>query len=106
MIGTVALWIAAAIVASTSNDPTGQISGWIVIFSALTLLSGIVGLLVVRPMVGPRARVLEQQPGYYDKLVELRNVHPAFVAALNQMHALRAGQYASGQNSPSLPGSN
>jgi len=38
-------------------------------------------------------------PGYRDKLIELRNVHPAFVAAVTHIHQARA-------NVPHPPGSN
>jgi hypothetical protein len=54
-------------------------------------------------LVGPRGKVMEQQPGYYDKLVELRKVHPNFVAAVNQVHQARATQYVSMQARPDLP---
>jgi hypothetical protein len=49
------------------------------------------------------------QPGYYDKLVEIRNVHPAFVAAVTQILQARAQQYVSTQpqaNAPLPPGPN
>jgi hypothetical protein len=110
LIGTVALWVVAAIVGSSSNnDTTGAIAAAMVILSLLTLLAGIVGLLVVRPLIGPRATVMEQQPGQYDRLVRLRRVHPAFVAAVNQIHQARAAQYASmpppAPNLPLPPGS-
>jgi hypothetical protein len=67
--------------------------------AALSFVGFVVGYLVVRPLVGPRATVMEQQPGYYDKLVELRNVHPAFVTAVNEVHQQRAA------NLPQMPGS-
>lgn len=73
------------------------------ILSLLFLLAGMVGLLVIRPLVGPRAKVMEQQPGQYDRLVELRRIHPAFVAAVNQMHQARAAYYASMQPPAGLP---
>jgi hypothetical protein len=96
----VLLFIAAAIVGSNTNDQTGStITFSLVMLAALSFVGFVVGYLVVRPLVGPRATVMEQQPGYYDKLVELRNVHPAFVTAVNQVHQQRAA------NLPQMPGS-
>lgn len=104
LIGTVALWVLAAIVGSSSSDQTtGAIAALIVIFSAVTLLAGIIGLLVVRPLVRPRGKVMEQLPGQPDKLVELSRLHPVFVAAVNQMHAAQASQYASMQPAGQVP---
>jgi hypothetical protein len=61
------------------------------------------------PLVSPRAKVIVQ-PGYYDKLVEIRNVHPAFVAAVIQAHQARAAQYVAAPLQaappPLPPGSN
>jgi hypothetical protein len=104
VVGTVALWVLAAIVGNSSNDATtGAIAAVMVILSLLTLLAGIVGLLVVRPLIGPRATVMEQPPGQFDRLVQLRRVHPAFVTAVNQIHQARAAQYASMQPAQSVP---
>jgi hypothetical protein len=100
MIGAVALWIVVPIAAVASIDATdpnaGTVAGLSLLLGALLLVVGLIGRLVVTPLVCPRARVT-QPPGYYDKLVEIRNVHPAFVAAVNQMHQARAAQYAAVQ---------
>jgi hypothetical protein len=74
-----------------------------VILSLVTLFAGIVGLLVVRPLIGPRATVMERQSAQFDRLVELRRVHPVFVAAVNQIHQARAAQYAARQAAQNLP---
>jgi hypothetical protein len=105
--GTVVLWILAAIVAGSSSDQTtGAIAAGLVILSLVTLVAGGVGVYMIRPLVRPRGKVMEQRPGQFDKLVELHNVHPAFVAAVNQIHEARAAQYAAisaGPNPPTLP---
>lgn len=65
--------------------------------------------VVLRSRVGPTAKILGPLPGYHDWLIELRRVHPAFVTAVNQRHALRAAQLAAMQapaNAPLPPGSN
>ena len=104
LIGTVVLWIVAAIVAAGSSDQTtGAIAAGLVILSLVTLLAGGVGIYVIRPLVRPRGKVMEQQPGQLDKLVELRRLHPVFVAAVNQMHEARAAQYAALQSQAPIP---
>jgi hypothetical protein len=56
------------------------------------ILVGLIGLLVVRRTLGPTAKILEPQPGHYQSLIELRNVHPAFVASVHQLQQMRAQQ--------------
>jgi hypothetical protein len=72
----------------------------------LVLVGAIIASLVVRLAIGPKAFVMEPYPGYNDKLVELRNLHPAFVAAVHRRNAERAAQHAPAPGSPSLPQSN
>lgn len=107
---TFVLWIAAAIVGLGSNDPTAStIAGVLLIVGILTVIAGVAGRLVISRIAGPRAKVMERQAGQYDQVVELRNVHPAFVMAVNQLHSARASHYASltgDPNRPLLPGSN
>jgi len=59
--------------------------------------------------MAPRARLQRCLDGqsaavgrYYDKLVEIRNLNPAFVAAVNQIQQARAAQYAAMQ-APAIP---
>jgi Na+-transporting methylmalonyl-CoA/oxaloacetate decarboxylase gamma subunit len=98
------IWMAAAIIGLPTNDATlntiGVVLFWI---GMLAFVVGLIGRLVVTPLVGPRAKVRDQQPGYYDKIVELRNVNPAFVAAVNQAHQARAAGYAPIPRAPSPP---
>ena len=112
IIGSFALWTLVAIAAIAgfdAGDPNaGTIGGVILLIGILLLVGGLVGRLVVTPLVCPRGKVT-LHPGYPDKLVEIRNVHPAFVAAVTQIHQARAQQYASMQapaNVPLPPGSN
>ena len=60
-------------------------------FSAL--FGGFVGMLLGRRAV-PQLKLLERHPGHYESMVELANVHPAFVAAVQQLQLARATQYA------------
>jgi hypothetical protein len=92
-----ALWtivpIAAGFNVDSADTNAAVIAGLIYVVGAVVLIAGLVGRLVVMPLVSPRAKVIVQ-PGYYDKLVEMRNVHPAFVAAVNQAQQARAAHYA------------
>ncbi len=105
-----AIWMAAAIIGLPTNDTTLNSIGAVLFFIGLLVFAfGLIGRLVITRLVGPRAKVREQQPGYYDKVVELRNVNPAFVAAVNQAHRVRAAGYTSIPQAPSppfLPGTN
>jgi len=69
----------------------------------LFLVAGLIGRLVVTPLISPRAKVMEVAPGQTDRIVELRNVHPLFVAEVLQRQQAHAMQSAS--QSPYLPGS-
>jgi hypothetical protein len=97
MVGAVVLWTIVPIGAAANVDAgdtnAGGVAGIVLLVGALLLVAGLIGRLVVTPLVCPRARVIVQ-PGYYDKLVEIRNVHPAFVAAVNQVQQARAAHYA------------
>jgi Na+-transporting methylmalonyl-CoA/oxaloacetate decarboxylase gamma subunit len=87
MFGAVGLWLLVAIAAVANVDASDPNAGGVgfvfVCLGILLLVSGIIGRLVVYPLISPRARIT-RPPGYYDKLVELRNVHPSFVAAVMQ----------------------
>jgi hypothetical protein len=100
--------IAAGVSADSADSNAAGIAGLVLLIGALLLVSGLVGRLVVMPLVTPRAKVVVQ-PGYYDKLVEIRNVHPAFVAAVNEVLQARSAQYAAmaaqANPSPQQPGS-
>jgi hypothetical protein len=90
LIAWIVLWVIAAAAGLPSSDPTvDTIAGVMFWIGLLLLLAGLVGRYVVKPLVTPRARVTEPQPGQFDKLVELRSVHPAFVAAVHQLQAGR-----------------
>ena len=103
------MWIAAAIIGLMTSDPTvDTIAAVLFWLGLLMLVAGIIGRLVITPLVGPRARVREQLLGQYDRLVELRNINPAFADAVRQMQAGWASHYAPPRpvdGTPPLPGS-
>lgn len=103
-------FVAAIQPQSTSTDSVASAFelglGGLAVF---TLVVGLVGALVLRRLIGPRATVMEQPPGYNDKLVELRNVNQVFAASTLQINQARSAQYSSMQApaGPALPpGSN
>lgn len=106
ILGCIALWtlvpFAAAANVDASDPNAGAVGALFLVMGALMLVAGLIGRLVVMPLVSPRARVTVQ-PGYYDRLVELRNVHPAFVVAVTQILQARAQQYASTQRQANVP---
>jgi hypothetical protein len=106
----VVCWLLAVIISLSTNDQTGSTIAWVFFWIGLLLmLAGLVGRLLLKPLICPRAKVTEIQPRTLDRLVELRNVHPAFVAAVNSMHQQRAAHYAAppfGATLPQMPGSN
>jgi hypothetical protein len=104
LIAWVVAWAAAATLAfSTTDSNVSTIADVSFGLGFLFLGAGLVGRLIVAPLLRPRGKVMEMAPGYNDRLVELRNVNPAFVAAVNQIHQTRAAQYASMQAASTAP---
>jgi hypothetical protein len=99
-------WVLAWIIGSSSSDSTASAAtGVFVWLGILFLAAGIIGRLVVTPLISPRAKVRELAPGQNDRIVELRNVHPLFVAAVLQRQQAAASHYIAPAHSPYLPGS-
>jgi hypothetical protein len=89
----IVLWIVGAIISANLHDNTWSTIAGICFFLGLfSFLGFIVCSLVLRPLVTPGANVMAHRPGQLDRLVELRRVHPAFVAAVTQVHQARAAQ--------------
>jgi len=99
-------WFIALVVSvAGNNDPTANTFAAVLLFLGLAcLLAGLVGRLVITRLIRPRAKVMQAAPGQTDRIVELRNVHPAFVAAVQQHQQARAVQYAPAPQAPFLPG--
>lgn len=86
--------VVAAIASVDAGDPNaGSIGGLLFLAATFACIFGLVGRLLVGPLVLPRGKV-EEMPGYYERAVELRNVSPAFVAATNEMYAARSAHLA------------
>ena len=86
-------WIAAAAIAFTTTDE-GLTTIAVILFwlGLLLVVAAVVVRQVVSRLVLPQARVFEPQPGYLDKVVELRNLHPNFVQAVQHLQASRLAQ--------------
>jgi predicted small integral membrane protein len=85
--------LATVIGPQATTDTAWSAAVVIIIFLGIfSLVAGLIGRLVIAPLVRPRARVMEIQPGQNDRLVELRNVNPAFVAAVHEAHVARMAQ--------------
>jgi hypothetical protein len=95
--------------ASQSTTPAASAAALLLLgIGIAALIGGLIASVVVRIWIGPKAFVMEQYPGYYDKLVELRNVHPAFAAAVYQVNSAHSAhdpaiQEGGGPAIPSLP---
>ena len=95
--------VAAIQPTSTTSSPVGSTTAAVLGGLAfITIVAAVIGGIVIRRLVGPHATVMEQRPGQTDRLVEIRNVHPAFAAAVQQMHQARAAT----PSAPLPPGSN
>jgi hypothetical protein len=104
LIGWVAAWVLTVVLAWTTTDPNVTTVAWIsFVLGFLFLAAGLVGRLLIAPLMRPRGKVMPMAPGYNDRIVELRNVHPNFVRAVNQDQPSRV---ARSLQVPSLRGSN
>jgi hypothetical protein len=115
-IVTLAFWIPLALLIAwpicwalaliTAGDPNASgTTGALVWLGIFFLFAGMIGRLLITRFVSPRAKVMEVAPGHFDRIVELRNVHPLFVAAVLQRQHAAVSQYAYPAQSPYLPGS-
>jgi hypothetical protein len=106
LIAWVAAWVLTAALAWSTTDPNVTTIAWVSFgLGFFFLAAGFAGRLLIAPFLRPRGKVMGMAPGQNDRVVELRNVHPTFVAALNQVYQARAVQYAPGAP-PLQPGSN
>ena len=87
-------WVVWLVAASNNGQPAQSMALAFALLGVLLFLSAWTARLLVRPLVCPRARVMEMAPGHNDRIVELRNVHPAFVAAVQLSQQQRAQTYA------------
>jgi hypothetical protein len=100
--------VIAALANVGAGNPNASAGGLLFLLGIAIAFLGLLARLVVTPLMSLRGRVAVE-PGYPDKLVELRNVHPVFVTAVRQIHESRAAHYSATQPPgpvPLPPGSN
>ena len=81
--------LAAAITLISSDPAKASSAGPLVVVALVALTVGVLGILYLAPRVGPTAIVMPPPSGYFDNLVELRRVHPAFVFVVMEQQAAR-----------------
>jgi hypothetical protein len=95
LIPLAVLFFAAGVILepSTVGDETrGTIAGILILLGIAALFVSLLGFLIGRSYYGPTARIIERRE-LPEPLVEIRNVHPAFVAAVQQHQQARAAQF-------------
>ena len=75
-------WVVGIVLTAVAN--AGGFIGFFLLLGIGALFAGVVGLFIGRPAIMPSGKVLDPLPGHYESLIELRNVHPAFVDAVQQ----------------------
>ena len=96
---------AIAVVFSSASDPTSSTIAAVFLWLGFLFFgAGLVGRLLITRLVTPRAKVFPVAPGQTDRIVELRNVHPLFVAAVSERQHAAPPQLAPAPQTPYLPG--
>jgi hypothetical protein len=92
------IFFVASFFASSVNNPVwSAVTFLLFVLGVSSIIVFLIGILLARRLFGPTGKVLEPQPGHYESLIELRNVHPNFVTAVQQL------QYARAQSAYSAP---
>ena len=91
--GVVVAFVGLTVAGASNGEAVGTTLGVIgVVMGISALFVGLIGLLIARRTLGPTGKIFEPQPGQYQSLIDLGNVHPAFVAAVQQLQHMRAQQ--------------
>jgi len=99
LMGVALALLSGAAVLSAAREPLAQLAALLLLsLGLIAFLFGFtglqIGLQVLKPLFGPTAVVLPRQPRNSETWLELRNVHPAFVAAVQQRNAHRVAHHA------------
>lgn len=94
VVGVGVLMLVLGFVLPTTGVLVLELAGILLISTSLLVLfvgvAGVeMGLQVLWNPLAPRGRVFERKPGDPDRIVEIWNVHPAFVAAAQAMYSGR-----------------
>jgi hypothetical protein len=98
----VVFWIASGVTSSLNNPVWSAITFLLFVLGIASMLVSLIGIVIARRSFGPTGKIFEPQPGQYESLIELRNVHPTFVIATRQLQQARA-QSAYSARSPLQP---
>ena len=94
ILGVGVLMFIVGLQAPVGNVVLGLAGVFVLFTSPVVILAGLIGvqigLQVAWNPLAPRGRILARKPGDPDRIVEISNVHPAFVAAAQAMYAARA----------------
>ena len=94
ILGIGVLMFVVGLQAPIGNVVLGLAGVFLVFTSPIVILAGLIGvqigLQVAWNPLAPRGRIFKRKPGDPDAIVEISNVHPAFVVAAQQMYAARA----------------
>src|SRR5260370_10822319 len=97
-IGAFVAFVGLTVAGASNGEGVGTTIGVMgFVLGLAALLVGLIGLTIVRRALGPTGKIFEPQPGQYQSLIELRNVHPAFVAAVQQLQHMRPRQTTQSQ---------
>jgi hypothetical protein len=104
-IGLMTAVVIAAFANVGAGNDAASTAGALIFFGSLFLLVlGLIARLFLAPFVMIRARV-QQVPGQFEPLIELRNVSPAFANAVRQRQQARAALTAGSQSAQGPPAS-
>lgn len=95
-IGIVALAAVVLVVgvAAAANDSSSPIGGKLFLFSIVLLVGGLLVRQLFQSFLFPRAKVNAPMPGYGDRVLEMRHLHPNFVAAVRRRQLERSRGYS------------
>jgi hypothetical protein len=98
----VLLWLTALFVGFIAGETAvgNGVAVWGALFGGWSFFVALIAFLMTNRGVGPTGKVLEQQYGQYEPLVELQRVHPKFVEAVRLHQQQRAFQLTVNQPSP------
>jgi hypothetical protein len=99
LVGGIAagLWgLGAIVLAPEMQGPQTALGLRLMVVGLTSFIMGALGQVAVRPRVGPQGIVTAQWVRGLGNVVDLRNVHPVFVIAVDRLQHQRAAMYRTG----------
>jgi hypothetical protein len=103
LIPVAVLTVIVAMIVNASGIHTGTTGGILLAIGLSAPIVGAIGVLYIAPRFGPSGVVMSPPRGYRDDLVELRRVHPRFVATVRRLQQARAAELQSARPATSAP---